>query len=117
MKQVADEYGVSSVHVTFPCKDDWQVMARHGFLQRMGMQYHWSNRGYGRWVGKGGDGRQVSVLGRHLSPYAGLPATHGHAVPLEQPWLWQVGGRAMAGRRGRGMHTGVVGRYGVWGVK
>ncbi|CAI6011578.1 unnamed protein product [Closterium sp. NIES-65] len=48
MKQVADEYGVSSVHVTFPCKDDWQVMARHGFLQRMGMQYHWSNRGYGR---------------------------------------------------------------------
>ncbi|CAI5497852.1 unnamed protein product [Closterium sp. Naga37s-1] len=47
MKQVADEYGVSSVHVTFPCKDDWQVMARHGFLQRMGMQYHWSNRGYG----------------------------------------------------------------------
>ncbi|CAI5459937.1 unnamed protein product [Closterium sp. Yama58-4] len=47
MKQVADEYGVSSVHVTFPCKADWQVMARHGFLQRMGMQYHWSNRGYG----------------------------------------------------------------------
>ncbi|GJP32237.1 hypothetical protein CLOM_g16831 [Closterium sp. NIES-68] len=47
MKQVADEYAVSSVHVTFPCKEDWQVMARHGFMQRIGMQYHWRNRGYG----------------------------------------------------------------------
>lgn len=47
MKQVAEEYGVSSVHVTFPSISDWQAMSHHGFMPRMGMQYHWTNRGYG----------------------------------------------------------------------
>jgi predicted N-acyltransferase len=37
----------SSVHVTFARKDEWEVLARHGFLQRMDRQFHWRNEGYG----------------------------------------------------------------------
>lgn len=44
------QYGVSSVHVTFSAQEEWQAMAAHGFLQRIGMQYHWKNRGYSKSV-------------------------------------------------------------------
>ncbi|GFZ09546.1 hypothetical protein Acr_21g0001450 [Actinidia rufa] len=38
--------GVSSVHVTFPIESEWHRMKEKGFLQRIGMQYHWKNRNY-----------------------------------------------------------------------
>eukprot|EP00898_Chlorokybus_atmophyticus_P005606 jgi/Chlat1/6046/Chrsp4S06331 len=44
--EVAEQFNVSSAHVTFPTRDDWNVLASEGFLQRVGVQYHWSNRGY-----------------------------------------------------------------------
>jgi len=37
--------GLSSAHVTF--HDHVQTFARSGFLERLGIQYHWFNRGYG----------------------------------------------------------------------
>ncbi len=37
---------VSSVHVTFPERREWELMAKAGFLQRTGEQFHWENRGY-----------------------------------------------------------------------
>lgn len=37
---------VSSVHVTFPDKDDFDVMAEAGLLERYGQQFHWENKGY-----------------------------------------------------------------------
>lgn len=40
------QYKVSSLHVTFPTQQDWKALSSHGFLQRMGMQYHWQNQGY-----------------------------------------------------------------------
>ncbi|KAK8664977.1 hypothetical protein V6N13_084744 [Hibiscus sabdariffa] len=37
---------VSSLHITFPSEDEWYKLKDKGFLQRMGMQYHWKNRNY-----------------------------------------------------------------------
>ncbi len=42
----AERHGASSVHVTFPTRAEWQTLGRHGFLQRVGMQYHFMNPGY-----------------------------------------------------------------------
>ncbi|XP_061978180.1 uncharacterized protein LOC133699065 isoform X3 [Populus nigra] len=37
---------VSSLHVTFPTEKEWHMLKEKGFLQRIGMQYHWKNRNY-----------------------------------------------------------------------
>ena len=36
----------SSVHVTFARKDEWELLAKNGFLQRTDKQFHWENQGY-----------------------------------------------------------------------
>jgi predicted N-acyltransferase len=46
MVDLAGRIGASSVHVTFAGEDECQWLARHGFLTRMGVQYHWHNRGW-----------------------------------------------------------------------
>lgn len=38
---------VSSLHVTFSEKDEWDFMAEHGLLRRQDQQFHWLNQGYG----------------------------------------------------------------------
>jgi predicted N-acyltransferase len=47
MEQLALRHQVSSVHVTFPTETDWSTLGDAGWLQRVGQQYHWENRGYG----------------------------------------------------------------------
>ncbi|HYH17819.1 MAG TPA: GNAT family N-acetyltransferase [Azospirillum sp.] len=47
MEEVARRYGVSSVHVTFPDEAEWSRLGEAGWLRRLGVQYHWHNRGYG----------------------------------------------------------------------
>ena len=47
MEQLALQHQVSSVHVTFPTESDWNMLGEAGWLQRVGQQYHWENRGYG----------------------------------------------------------------------
>jgi uncharacterized protein len=47
MEQLALRHQVSSVHVTFPTESDWNTLGEAGWLQRVGQQYHWENRGYG----------------------------------------------------------------------
>jgi predicted N-acyltransferase len=47
MEQLADRHQVSSVHVTFPTESDWRRFGEAGWLQRVGQQYHWENKGYG----------------------------------------------------------------------
>lgn len=47
MMQVAEQLEVSSVHVTFADKAQWQLMGEMGFLQRTHNQFHWQNNGYG----------------------------------------------------------------------
>jgi predicted N-acyltransferase len=44
--QVADRLGVSSLHVTFLTREEWQLAGDLGFLQRTDQQFHWRNEGY-----------------------------------------------------------------------
>jgi len=44
--ELALRYGVSSLHVTFLTRSEWEHLGTAGFLQRKGLQYHWENRGY-----------------------------------------------------------------------
>ena len=37
---------VSSLHITFPDRTDWQRLGAAGLVQRIGQQFHWHNRGY-----------------------------------------------------------------------
>ena len=43
---VAEQLGVSSLHVTFCRAAEWDTLAATGLLKRQGVQYHWHNRGY-----------------------------------------------------------------------
>lgn len=36
----------SSVHVTFCTEEEWQALGEVGWLQRLGLQFHWHNQGY-----------------------------------------------------------------------
>jgi len=44
--EVARAHKVSSLHVTFPIREEWEALGEAGFLQRHGQQFHWENRGY-----------------------------------------------------------------------
>lgn len=46
LKLLTDKLQVSSLHITFPTKEEWEKVSQFGFLQRIGMQYHWKNRDY-----------------------------------------------------------------------
>ena len=41
-----EEMGCSSTHATFCTEDEWRVLGQAGWLQRIGLQYHWHNRDY-----------------------------------------------------------------------
>ena len=43
---LAEEAGVSSLHVLFPTEPEQSFLSERGFLTRKGCQFHWSNRGY-----------------------------------------------------------------------
>ncbi len=46
MAELTRQHEVSSLHVTFGTEEEWQRFGEVGFLQRVGVQYHWQNRGY-----------------------------------------------------------------------
>jgi predicted N-acyltransferase len=46
LAQACDELGLSSVHATFCRESDWTALGEAGWLQRLGTQFHWENRGY-----------------------------------------------------------------------
>ena len=46
LAQACRELGFSSVHVTFCTEPEWQALGQSGWLQRLGMQFHWENEGY-----------------------------------------------------------------------
>jgi uncharacterized protein len=46
MVELARRHKVSSLHVTFPTKAEWDRLGAAGFLQRVGQQFHWENDGY-----------------------------------------------------------------------
>ncbi len=47
MIEIAQRAKVSSLHVTFPTKSEYELLGEAGFLQRLGRQFHWENQGYG----------------------------------------------------------------------
>lgn len=46
MVTLAERLGASSVHVTFPPEQTWRRLVELGYLERIGQQFHWHNRGY-----------------------------------------------------------------------
>ena len=46
LAQACRELGLSSVHVTFCTEPEWDALGQCGWLQRLGMQFHWENEGY-----------------------------------------------------------------------
>ena len=51
LAQIADQAGVSSIHITFAEKLQWERTGEFGFLRRTHKQYHWQNRGYDNFEG------------------------------------------------------------------
>jgi len=47
MTRLADQAGMSSVHVTFCSDAEASILESQGYLRRLGSQYHWENRAYG----------------------------------------------------------------------
>ena len=43
---LCERMGVSSLHVNFPTRAEWEWMGDQGLAQRQGQQYHWANKGY-----------------------------------------------------------------------
>jgi len=46
LQQACRELKLSSVHVAFCSEPEWQALGAAGWLQRLGMQFHWDNKGY-----------------------------------------------------------------------
>ncbi len=44
--QITDEMGISSLHITFMEKEDWELARHAGYLARIDQQFHWQNRDY-----------------------------------------------------------------------
>jgi hypothetical protein len=44
--ELAEQHGVSSLHVTFLTEGEWTRLGRLGMLQRTDQQFHWQNDGY-----------------------------------------------------------------------
>jgi predicted N-acyltransferase len=43
---LTNELGVSSLHITFMMRGEWDLAGRLGYLQRTDQQFHWLNQGY-----------------------------------------------------------------------
>ena len=46
MVQIADRLKLSSIHINFSTKPEWDLMGEMSFLLRQGQQFHWENNGY-----------------------------------------------------------------------
>jgi predicted N-acyltransferase len=46
LAQACEELKLSSAHVTFCTRAEWETLGDCGWLRRMGMQFHWENNGY-----------------------------------------------------------------------
>jgi hypothetical protein len=46
MIQLAQKHEVSSLHITFPPKEQWDKLGASGFIRRTSKQFHWENKGY-----------------------------------------------------------------------
>jgi predicted N-acyltransferase len=47
LSQACREMQLSSVHITFCTEAEYDALGEAGWLQRLGVQYHWQNQGFG----------------------------------------------------------------------
>jgi len=45
-RTLTEELGVSSLHITFMTREEWELAGALGYLQRTDQQFHWLNQGY-----------------------------------------------------------------------
>jgi len=45
-RTLTEELGVSSLHITFMTRQEWELAGALGYLQRTDQQFHWLNQGY-----------------------------------------------------------------------
>ena len=43
---LTERLDASSLHITFPTREEWELAGKLGFLQRNDQQFHWRNEGY-----------------------------------------------------------------------
>ena len=46
LQSICANMKLSSVHITFCSEAEWKELGENGWLQRLGLQYHWHNEGY-----------------------------------------------------------------------
>ncbi|HET7804255.1 MAG TPA: GNAT family N-acetyltransferase [Pseudolabrys sp.] len=46
LMEITTASGLSSAHVTFPTKEEWQALGERNFLRRTDQQFHWENSDY-----------------------------------------------------------------------
>ncbi|MFH5924042.1 GNAT family N-acetyltransferase [Roseomonas xinghualingensis] len=46
LAQATEALALSSCHVTFCTRAEWDVLGEAGWLRRLGIQFHWTNEGY-----------------------------------------------------------------------
>jgi len=46
LSQLTEQLGVSSFHMTFIDRQEWEMCGQYGLLQRIDRQFHWLNDGY-----------------------------------------------------------------------
>lgn len=46
LAEVTKRHEASSLHITFPEREEWARLGEAGLLTRIGLQYHWHNPGY-----------------------------------------------------------------------
>jgi predicted N-acyltransferase len=46
LAEITKTNGLSSAHVTFLTRDEWDLLGARGYLQRTDQQFHWENAGY-----------------------------------------------------------------------
>ena len=44
--KLAEKLQVSSFHITFPSKEEWDIFGQNGLLKRTDRQFHWINNGF-----------------------------------------------------------------------
>jgi predicted N-acyltransferase len=47
LAEITRQSGLSSAHVTFLGRTEWEALRQRGYLQRTDQQFHWENAGYG----------------------------------------------------------------------
>ncbi len=90
LEQACGSLDMSSVHVTFCTESEWAELGAAGWLQRIGMQFHWENQGYADFDGFLGalssrkrkvlrrERRDANACGLTFHALSGSDITEGH---------------------------------------